>query len=201
MIKNILNYFLILLIITVIPWLYIKHSREVNRLKSNLTRSNKEILKQKKKNKLAVITNAKEVDSIQGIYFAQKRETIKWRDLFFEIEEAEQEIIKTGQIKVSFADSNKCAKVKGYTLTKTDSIPAYSEVDFTIFPISIERDFMPIEGQLIEIITPENDCIEFVENEFLIPPDLLRYEKPRGFGWNTFLIGGITGILIMEVFK
>ena len=164
--RNILNYFLIFLIITVIPWLYMKHSREVNRLKDNLIRSNKEIFKEKKKNELAIITNAKEVDSIQGIYFAQKKETIKWRDLFFEIEEAEQEIIETGQIKVDIADSNKCGKVKGFTLTETDSLPAYCLCTLTIFPIKIERDFMDIEGQLKEIITPGNDCIEFLENEF-----------------------------------
>ena len=197
--RNILNYFLIFLIITFIPWLLIKHSREVNRLKGNLTRSNKEILKQKKKNELAIVTNAKEVDSIQGIYFAQKKETIKWKDLVFEIEEAEQETIKTGQRKVSFADSNKCAKVEGYTMTETDSLSAYSLVNFTLFPVRIERDFMDIEGQQFEIITPENDCLEFIENEFLIPPDPGGYEKPRGFGWREFLMGSLTGILIKEL--
>jgi len=160
-----------------------------------------EILKQKKKNKLAIVTNAREVDSIQGIYFAQKKETIKWKNLFFEIEEAEQETIKTGQIKVSFADStsNKCAKVEGFTLTKTDSLPAYSFVDFTFYPIKIERDFMVIEDQRIEIITPENDCIEFLENEFLISPDISGYEKPRGFSYRDFLIGGLTGVLMVAL--
>jgi len=192
-----------LLLISIIASFFLivdlKHRKEVARLKSNLTRSNMEILKQKKKNELAIVTNAKEVDSIQGIYFAQKKETIKWKDLFFEIEDAEQETIKTGQIKVEFADSNKCAKVEGFTLTKTDSLPAYSFMEFTLFPVSIERDFMDIEGQRIEIITPGNDCLEFIENEFLISLDISGYEKPRGFSYRDFLLGGLTGILLKEL--
>jgi len=202
--KRLLTYVLsFVIILSISNNLYLKynHRKEVNLLTKNISRVKKEILKQREKDSLTIITNAEKIDSIDGLYFAQKKETIKWKDQFFEIKSAAQETTKTGGTKISFADSNKCIKVKGYTVTKTDSLPAYAKVDFNSFPVAIERDFISIEDQLTEIITPKNDCIEFINNKFLIPSDQLKYERPKGFGWKEYALGGLTGILLISVIK
>lgn len=145
-----------------------------------------ELFEYLKTDSLAKVEYANRKDEIEGLFLIQKEETIKWKDQYFEILDTKQDTIKeTGQIKVTFKKENKCMGVEGYTLTATDALPSYSKVNIYGLPISIKRDFLEIDGEIVQVITPENDCIEFKNNVFDVSPGLSETYKMRKnwFGW------------------
>jgi len=92
-----------------------------------------------------------------------------------------------------------CFGVKGYTVTATEFESEYAIVNLYGKPINIERRYITVGGKVVEIIRPENDCIEFKKTAFEIPPnlpELLKLKQPRGSSLKPFLIGGVVGSAI-----
>lgn len=56
---------------------------------------------------------------------------------------------------------------------------------------------MQAGGKIVEIIKPENDCLEFKNEKFEVPPSLFDGIRPKGFGWKEFILGSvITGVSV-----
>lgn len=148
-----------------------------------------EIFNHLKSDSLAKITEANRKAELDGLFLMQKKETIKYKNLYFEILDARQDTVKeTGQIKVTFDKTKNCARVWGHTLTATEALPTYSKVEVEIFPIGIERNYIEVGGKIMEIITPKNDCIEFEDNRFDASPGLYRTHK-EGRSWFGYGVG------------
>lgn len=50
---------------------------------------------------------------------------------------------------------------------------------------------MQAGGKIVEIIKPENDCLEFKNEKLEVPPSLFDEIRPKSFGWKEFILGGV----------
>jgi len=200
MIKKALTYFLVLLAVTWYTGLSIKHSREVNRLKSNITRLKKEMVRQWEEDSLSTVGYAEKVDSLEGILISRTKIIAYWKNQCFDLI-TKQDTTETGGFRVSFEKEDNCFSVSGYTITATKTEPEQARIEWISKPITLDIELTSVGERIAGRIKPGNECITIQDIKFSAPPGLFEYEKSRGFGWREFLIGSVTGILIMEVLK
>jgi len=197
--KHKFSLIVIIFILGYCGYQWLNHKAHIKYLNNIIEQVKINDLKRAEEDSLSQIEYAEEKAELEGLVIIQKNEIVKLRDQYFEILNAGQDTTETGGIKVSFEKSNPCMGVKGYTVTATEFESAYSIVNIYSFPISIERKYMEIGGKVIEVITSENDCIEFKRTAFDIPPnlpDLLKLKQSQRSSFKTFIIGGVVGSAI-----
>lgn len=178
---------------------WLNHKAYIRYLNSIIEQVKINDLRRAEEDSLSQIEYANEKAELDGLIVIQKNEIVKLKDQVFEIRDAVQDTTKTGGIEVTFKKENPCMGVKGYTVTATEFEDEYAIVEFYGKPIDIKRRYITVGGKVVEIIRPENDCIEFKRTAFDIPPnlpDLLKLKQPQRSFFGPFIVGGTLGVIL-----
>jgi hypothetical protein len=178
----------------------LNHRAIVQELKGQKTNLQKMAFLEAKKDSLASIALAKENARLKGLYKAQSKYTLEWKEKALDLQ-VEQELLSMGRIKVSFRKDNEYLFLKGYTLTETEEDSAEAKLEeLRIKPFTIEDDYMTVGDDVYHIITPSDPHLEIKNHISLIPPEY-RKSGSCGIPWKWILPAVGIGYLAGKVFN